>query len=319
VIVGQIVYVMANNNDNSELFALNAATGATVWGPIAFPGPAGITYDGGTLFINSGTYIAAGVLSALDATTGNQKWSATIPGQFATQSPPVAAQGIVYILEDGELTAYAESSGAQIWQGYSTGTNGSVAVTVDGVYISQPCMVFDFVPATGTVVWTHNTGCDGGGGETPVVGYGRVYAAISGQYSGNVYDPEAGTLLGAFNYSVLPAVSATHAYALYNSTLQGLTLSNNQVDWSFAGDGTLVTAPIVVNNYVFVGSSSGNLYGLDATTGALLWTQSMGAAVTGPETGGSAFQAYSGLSAGDGLLIVPAGNTVTAYVLSTNP
>jgi outer membrane protein assembly factor BamB len=81
----------------------------------------------------------------------------------------------------------------------------------------------------------------------------------------------------------------------------------------------LVTSPIVVNNYVFVGSTSGNLYGLDATTGALLWTQSMGAPIPGPENGGYAFQGYSGLSAGDGLLIVPAGNTVTAYVLSTNP
>jgi outer membrane protein assembly factor BamB len=319
VIVGQTVYVMADNNGNSELFALNAATGATVWGPIAFSGPAGVTYDAGTLFINSGTYISAGILSALDATTGNQKWSTTIIGQFATQSPPVAAQGIVYILEDGDLTAYDESNGAQLWQEYPSGTNGSVAVTVDGVYVSAPCTVFDFVPSTGAVVWTHNTGCEGGGGETPVAGYGRVYAAIAGQYSGNVYDAEAGTVLGAFNYSVPPAVSATHAYTLYNSTLQGLTLSNNQVDWSFAGDGTLVTSPIVVNNYVFVGSTSGNLYGLDATTGALLWTQSMGAPIPGPENGGYAFQGYSGLSAGDGLLIVPAGNTVTAYVLSTNP
>jgi outer membrane protein assembly factor BamB len=319
VIVGQTVYVMANNNGNSQLFALNAATGATVWGPIAFSGPAGVTYDGGMLFINSGSYISSGILVALDATTGNQKWSATIPGEFATQSPPVAAQGIVYILEDGTLTAYAESSGAQLWLVSSTGTNGSAAVTVDGVYISQPCMVFDFVPATGAVVWSHNTGCDGGGGETPVVGYGRAYAAIGGLYSGNVYDSEAGTVLGAFNYSVPPAVSATHAYTLFNSTLQGLTLSNNQIDWSFAGDGMLVTSPIVVNNYVFVGSTSGNLYGLDATTGALLWTQSMGAAIPGPENGGYALQGYSGLSAGDGLLIVPAGNTVTAYVLSTNP
>ena len=319
VIVGQLVYVMANNNGNSELFALNAATGATVWGPIAFSGPAGVTYDAGTLFINSGTYISTGILSALDATTGNQKWSATIPGQFATQSPPVAAQGLVYILEDGDLTAFDETTGAQIWQQYPSGTNGSVAVTVDGVYVSAPCTAVDFQPATGSVVWTQNTGCEGGGGETPVVAAGRAYEAISGFYTGNVYDPEAGTVLGAFNYSVPPAISATHAYTLFNSTLQGVTLSNNQVDWSFAGDGTLVTSPIVVNNYVFVGSTSGNLYGLDATTGTLLWTQNLGAAIAGPETGGYALQGYSGLSAGDGLLIVPAGNTVTAYVLSTNP
>jgi len=319
VIVGQRVYVMANNNGNSQLFALNAATGAMVWGPIAFAGPAGVTYDAGSLFINSGSGISAGILSALDATTGNPKWSATIPGTFATQSPAVAAQGLVYILEDGELTAFDEGTGAQVWQQDPSGTNGSVAVTVDGVYVSAPCTVYDFTPAIGSIIWTHNTGCEGGGGSTPVVAAGRAYAPIGGLYSGNVYDSESGTVLGAFNYSTLPAISATHAYTLLNSTLQGVTLSNNQVDWSFAGDALLVTSPIVVNNYVFIGSSSGNLYGLDATTGTLLWTQNLGAAIPGPENGGYGLQGYSGLAAGDGLLIVPAGNTVTAYVLSTNP
>ena len=321
VIVSNRVYVMANNNGNSELFALDSASGATLWGPQAFSGPAGITYDNGMLFINSGSYISNGVLTALDAATGAMKWSATIPGQFATQSPPVASQGIVYILEDGDLTAYTESNGAQVWQQYPSGTNGSVAVTVDGVYTAAPCTPNDYRPLTGTVIWSTNTGCEGGGGNTPVVGSGRVYAPISpgGGYGGNVYDSESGAVLSAFNYSVAPAISATHAYVMYNSTLQGITLSNNQVNWSFAGDGTLVTSPIVVNNYVFIGSSSGNLYGLDATTGSLLWTQNLGAAVVSPENGGNALQGYSGLSAGDGVLVVPAGNTVTAYVLSTNP
>ena len=69
----------------------------------------------------------------------------------------------------------------------------------------------------------------------------------------------------------LKAISTTNAFILNNSTLQGIALSNNQVLWSFAGDGTLTNAPA------------------------------------------------TGLSAGDGLLIVPAGNKVIAYVLSTNP
>ncbi|MBV8805876.1 MAG: PQQ-binding-like beta-propeller repeat protein, partial [Sinobacteraceae bacterium] len=76
--------------------------------------------------------------------------------------------------------------------------------------------------------------------------------------------------------------------------------------WSFAGDGGLVNSPVVVNNYVFVGSSSGKLYALNAASGAVQQTWSLGAAPTA-------------LSAGDGLLVVPAGNTVNAFVLSTNP
>ena len=81
----------------------------------------------------------------------------------------------------------------------------------------------------------------------------------------------------------------------------------------------MVTSPIVVNNFVFVGGSSGNLYALDATTGAQLWTKNLGAAIAGPATGGSATQGATGLAAGDGLLIIPAGNKVNAFVLSTNP
>jgi hypothetical protein len=52
---------------------------------------------------------------------------------------------------------------------------------------------------------------------------------------------------------VLPAVTATTAHMLQGQTLRSIAVSNNQVNWSFAGDGALVTSPIVVNNYVFCG------------------------------------------------------------------
>jgi outer membrane protein assembly factor BamB len=320
LIVNGVVYVTASVNGNSQLFALNGSTGATVWGPIAFAGATGITYDAGMIFIDSGTFSSIGILSALDATTGNPIWSATIPGQFATQSPPVAAEGLVYTLDDGVLTAFNETNGAQVWQQNVSGTNGAPALTVDGVYAAPVCFGFDLQPATGTVIWSNNTGCEGGGGNTPVVGSGRMYAPLSpGYYAGNVYAAESGQVLGAFSASAPPAISTSSVFTLNTSTLQGTELSNNQVLWSFAGDGTLVTSPIVVNNFVFIGASSGNLYALDATTGAPLWTKNLGAAIAGPATGGSATQGATGLSAGDGLLIVPAGNTVNAFVLSTNP
>jgi outer membrane protein assembly factor BamB len=316
LIVSGSVYVMAYVNSNSQLFALNAATGAILWGPIAFSGAAGITFDAGTIFVNSGNEISIGILSAVDATTGAAKWSATVPGQFTSQAPPVASEGIVYMLDDGVTTAFDETNGAQLWQQYVSGTNGSVAVTVDGVYTNAPCTTYALQPIGGSVIWTANTGCEGGGGGTPVVASGRVYSPIGiGSYSGNVYAAETGAVLGAFSASAPPAVSASSAYMLENSTLQGIALSNSQINWSFAGDGQLVTSPIVVNNYVFVGSSSGNLYALDATAGTQLWTKNLGAPISVGTNGGSP----SGLAAGDGFLIVPAGNTVTAYVLSTNP
>jgi outer membrane protein assembly factor BamB len=89
-----------------------------------------------------------------------------------------------------------------------------------------------------------------------------------------------------------------------------------QVLWSFAGDGHLATTPIVVNNYVFIGSTSGNLYAVDATSGQQVWTQNLGAAIpANAEYNGT----YTSLAAGDGLLLVPNGTKLTAFVLSTNP
>lgn len=84
--------------------------------------------------------------------------------------------------------------------------------------------------------------------------------------------------------------------------------------WSFNGDGGLVTSRIVVNQAVIVGSSSGQVYALDAATGEQLWATNTGAAIYSGNG-----NVISGLAAGDGLLVVPAGNTLSAFTLSTNP
>ena len=134
-------------------------------------------------------------------------------------------------------------------------------------------------------------------------------------YSGTIYNAENGTSQGTFTGSSPPALSGGLGYFLQSGTLRGITEPGSVVQWSFAGDGTLTGAPIVVNQYVFIGSTSGNLYALDATTGIQVWMQSLGAEVDGAVGG----IPYSGLSAGDGVLIVPAGTKVIAYTLSTNP
>ena len=102
---------------------------------------------------------------------------------------------------------------------------------------------------------------------------------------------------------------------MQSGTLRGITLSDNTIRWSKEGDGKLAGSPIVVNQYVFIGSASGNLYAFDSATGNQVWNVTLpagiGAAVNGLQ--------FSGLAAGDGLLVVPSGTTVTAYVLSSGP
>jgi len=89
------------------------------------------------------------------------------------------------------------------------------------------------------------------------------------------------------------------------------------VQWSFSGDKELSTAPILVrdetgNQYVIIGSSNGNLYALNATSGTTEWTQALGNNIVQ-------------LSLGDGLLVAvtETGNnnsgTLTAYAIAASP
>jgi len=315
LIVGGRVIVTAAVNGNSQLTALDASTGGVIWGPIPFVGTANATYDDGLVFVTSGTWASSQTLTAIEAATGNTKWSASVDGG-SSPAPPVAAGGIVYTLTAGLVEAFDETSGATLWRQYVSGTDGTVAVSVDGVYTSAPCTTHDLQPLVGAVIWTVNTGCFGGGGVTPVVSDGVVYSPIDYSFNGTSYDAESGAVLGRFAASQLPALTATTGYWLQNSTLQGIARGNNQVQWTFAGDGALVGSPVVVNNYVFVGSSNGNL-AVDASTGHQAWTQNLGAAIRGGINFNDTM--YSGLAAGDGLLVVPSGDEVTAYLLSANP
>jgi outer membrane protein assembly factor BamB len=316
LIVGQQVFVTVAVNGNSELLALNGTTGATLWGPIAFSGNVNAAYDNGRLFVVSGGSLSQ-VISSLDPATGNALWSATVGGSWFPE-PPVAAGGIVYTTNGGLVTAYDEATGATLWQKGIGGTDGIVAVTVDGLYGASPCTALNLQPAVGTQIWYNNSGCSGGGGATPVVANGLMYAPVnSAGSSGNVFDAETGAVKGSYSASVIPAFSSSSGFFLNNGTLQGLALSNNQILWSFAGDGQLSSAPIVVNNYVFIGSGNGNLYALDAVSGQQVWSQNLGAAI--PSSGEYGVVLYTGLAAGDGLLVVPNGTKVTAFVLSTSP
>ncbi len=119
---------------------------------------------------------------------------------------------------------------------------------------------------------------------------------------------------GNYAADVAPAIAAATGYFLQSGTLNAIDASTNAVLWSFNGDGGLATAPIVIDQYVAIGSSSGNLYVLDSNDGTTVWQTNLGAAIpAGPLWGQST--PLSGLSAGDGLLVVPAGNTLNAFAI----
>src|SRR5262249_23861549 len=83
-------------------------------------------------------------------------------------------------------------------------------------------------------------------------------------------------------------------------------------DWTFTGDGNLDTAPLVVGGLVFVGSSGGNLYALDAAAGTTSWSTNVGSPIPGPDEQ-NVSQPLTGLGAANGALVVSAGSQLVAY------
>jgi outer membrane protein assembly factor BamB len=201
-------------------------------------------------------------------------------------------------------------------------------VSSDGVFVSYPCQVYKFDPRTGTRLWFHDGGCEGGGGDTPVYSNGLVYVrdlGLSGPDQGEVFDAESGKQVHAFpglaSYTRAPAVSNQYAY--FSSQTSGL-MGTGSLDcralgtlflvWSFTGDGNIVSPPLVIDQTVFVGSSSGNVYALDGAAGTLLWTGNAGGKINGFDDYPG--QPLAGFGAGDGYLVVPAANVLTAWKLT---
>lgn len=254
LIVNGTVFVIAN----STLYALNQATRSTIWSHGIVGGP-GLTYDQGRVFVLS----SGGLLTAFDPATGSIDWSKQLPNQWSFTSAPTALNGIVYTGgagSGGTVYATRESDRKLLWtQAVENGDDSSPAVDAQGVYVTYACQQdYAFDPLAGTLLWHHSTGCEGGGGATPVVANGLVFSP--GFAAGNLILSAAdGSEIGPFNADKPPAVANDMAFMLSGTTLTAVKDSGQRVNaWTFSF-GNLDTAPLVAGGLVFIGSSSGIL------------------------------------------------------------
>jgi len=305
------------SNYGEHLVALDEASGAMLWGPIDISGTyyfAGIAYESGRVFAVD----FDGLLQTFDAATGDLDWSVQLPGQYAFTASPSAENGIVYVGgagSGGTVYALDESNGALLWtQGVENGDDSSPAIADGSVFVSYACpQVYSFDAISGAQQWHYSGPCEGGGGATPVVRERRLYVRDwASTPSGYIFDSDSGALLDRFDAQTIPAIGADMGYFLQAGTLRGIGLADLDVRWSFAGDGQLGTAPIVVNDFVFIGSEAGTLYALDAASGHVQYSLDTGAPISPTGDGGAAM--HSGLSAGDGLVLVPTAAGMVAYV-----
>src|SRR4051794_22097197 len=259
-------------------------------------------------------------MQSFDAATGKPGWSVKLPDQSAFTSPPTAVSGTIYVGgagSGGTLYAVRESTGAVLWTGSVANGDSSSPAIADGlVFVSYACpQAYAFVAATGQQLWRYSGPCAGGGGSTPVVHFGNVYVrdVFGLPTNGLILDAGTGAGLAGFNSDTPPAFVGNLGLYLRSGTLTGVNISSGEVQWSFAGDGGLNSAPLVVNQTIYIGSNSGLLYAVDLN-GNQVWNTQVGSPIPAPGEGGGGI--VTGLGAGDNLLVVPAGHLLTAY---TNP
>jgi len=74
------------------------------------------------------------------------------------------------------------------------------------------------------------------------------------------------------------------------------TVGNLRLKWSYATGAAVYSSPAVANGVVYVGSTDGNFYALDASTGAELWSFTVGSSIED--------RVYSGPAVANGVVFV---------------
>ena len=316
-------------NPPVELLALDGASGATLWGPLAVADNLNTFARAYAAWANDVVYVAANAdpglpidqnlgarpasVQAYEGASGNVRWRRELARN--TVNPDVVgivpANGKVYVRGRsavGILEAFDPSTGAQLFQaGAGFGSASWPTVTASSVIITGDCATEAFSATTGGLQWQQAPVCSGGGGGVAVVSGGLVYSAtrsISGS-TVEVYAANGGAVVGAVN-----GPGAVRDGIGYGPSAR--LLATNTLLWSYALDpvafGDPDIGPLLVNDLVITGNRQrGRIYALDAATGTLMWQLDVGASDPfGTST-------ITEISVGENLLVVSRGDRVKAW------
>lgn len=150
---------------------------------------------------------------------------------------------------------------------------------------------------------------------------GAVYGRFNG--AGTIYNASTGVQTGTFSADFLPAFDGgslgffvKRPIGTVPPSLEAHDVTTGKLAWSFTGDGQLSSNPVVANGYVYVGSQTGTLFALDKTTGSVVWSGPVGAPIY-PFYDFNTGAPVRGLAIGQGTIVVPNANNLTAFKSGT--
>lgn len=134
---------------------------------------------------------------------------------------------------------------------------------------------------------------------SPVIANGIVYVGSDNFYA---FNATSGKMLWSYPiHTGGDAAVANDIVYVGSDKLYALHAKTGKLLWSALIGGTLVSAPVVVNNVVYTGGDAQTLYAFNATTGALDWSA---------KTGGNM---YTAPAVANGIVYVSVQNGVYAY------
>jgi outer membrane protein assembly factor BamB len=319
---GHVFVTTGSNTVTAELIALDQKTGNTAWGPIELGGshPASYAaYEDGNVF----TLNYDGEVRAFEAATGAELWSMHLPsamGQF--NSALTALGGKIYVTGGYGADAVfvvSEATGALLLKKIQPATGGwnQPAVSATDAYFACACAVVCGLDAmSGGDLWPPPQSCVGKGWGPTILSEGWLYVVANigaPQEEGPVFDALTGGKVGTFQQDATSAFHKGRGFFFSKGILTSKSVPAMVPLWSFAGDGTLSTTPIVVNGHVYMGGTSGTVVAVDEVTGAPVWSQNLGLGEPIDDGGDWQDAPRMGLAAGGGALLVPARHHLAAF------
>jgi outer membrane protein assembly factor BamB len=311
VVAGGTVFVTVRPADGAAYgttaVAVDLATGAVRW-----TRPVGGTYFWSALAYGDGRLYLLnfdGRLSALSPTTGGTLWTTQLD-QYSFSTAPVYHGGSVYLTGAGSgMTAYAvrASDGALQWSKSLPSGAGSPAVDDGTVYVSMVCQhAVALDRASGATRWARSSSCAGGGESTPALHGGRLYPLGD---NGAIYDAATGATVGSADFQGAPGFADGVAYVPWQGGIVASDAATWATRWAAAGAGA--GTPLISGSTLFTGGE-GFVAALSRSDGAVRWCASTAGEPVVGETG-NVDRPDSGLGAGEGVLLVPAGRFLVAY------
>lgn len=269
-----IVY-LGINRPSAELWAFDAATGATIW------------QVGASLSNIVGSPVVAGdvvyvtttedQILALDAATGARLWDAKPNGGRGSgfYAAPSVAGGLVFAASlNNRVYALRADTGALVWTFTTGGINASSPAVANGVvYLSsRDGFVYALDAATGTQRWRvrYGTNILASMLSSPAVADGVVYVGTNNDRRLIALDAATGAQRWAVRTggSVLSSPVVANGVVYVGSddrTVNGYAVTNGRRLWSARLSGAVDSGPVVSDGRVFAGTygdvGGGNIYG----------------------------------------------------------